>query len=197
MAANNQDPIELFAAWFAEAKASPLLDPTAMALATASRDLMPSVRMVLLKQFDHEGLVFYTNLTSAKARDLQENPQASVCFHWDTLKRQVRVAGAVEPVSDTEADAYFASRPRESQLGAWASLQSQPMKERVEFETRLKQVTQQYEGKTIPRPPHWSGFRILPTHVEFWSDRPFRLHDRLVYTRKNPQAAWQTQILYP
>jgi pyridoxamine 5'-phosphate oxidase len=197
MAANNQDPIELFAAWFAEAKASPLIDPTAMALATASRDLMPSVRMVLLKQFDHEGLVFYTNLTSAKARDLQENPQASVCFHWDTLKRQVRVGGAVERVSDAEADAYFASRPRESQLGAWASLQSQPMKERAEFEARLKQVTEQYEGKTIPRPLHWSGFRILPTRVEFWSDRPFRLHDRLVYTRKNPQDAWQTQILYP
>jgi pyridoxamine 5'-phosphate oxidase len=197
MAANNQDPIELFAAWFAEAKVSPLIDPTAMALATASRDLMPSVRMVLLKQFDHEGLVFYTNLTSAKARDLQDNPQASVCFHWDTLKRQVRVGGAVERVSDAEADAYFASRPRESQLGAWASLQSQPMKERAEFEARLKQITEQYEGKTIPRPPHWSGFRILPTHVEFWSDRPFRLHDRLVYTRKNPQDAWQTQILYP
>lgn len=197
MAANNQDPIELFAAWFAEAKASPLLDPTAMALATASRDLMPSVRMVLLKQFDHEGLVFYTNLTSAKARDLKENPQASVCFHWDTLRRQVRVAGSVERVSDAEADAYFASRPRESQLGAWASLQSQPMKERAEFEARLQQVTQQYEGKTIPRPAHWSGFRILPTQVEFWSDRPFRLHDRLVYTRKNPQDAWQTQILYP
>jgi pyridoxamine 5'-phosphate oxidase len=197
MAANNQDPIELFAAWFAEAKVSPLIDPTAMALATASRDLMPSVRMVLLKQFDHEGLVFYTNLTSAKARDLQDNPQASVCFHWDTLKRQVRVGGAVERVSDAEADVYFASRPRESQLGAWASLQSQPMKERAEFEARLKQITEQYEGKTIPRPPHWSGFRILPTHVEFWSDRPFRLHDRLVYTRKNPQDAWQTQILYP
>lgn len=197
MAANNQDPIELFAAWFAEAKASALIDPTAMALATASRDLMPSVRMVLLKQFDHEGLVFYTNLTSAKARDLQDNPQASVCFHWDALRRQVRVGGAVERVSDAEADAYFASRPRESQLGAWASLQSQPMKERAEFEARLQQVTQQYEGKTIPRPSHWSGFRILPTHVEFWSDRPFRLHDRLVYTRKNPQDAWQTQILYP
>jgi pyridoxamine 5'-phosphate oxidase len=197
MAANNQDPIDLFAAWFAEAKASPLRDPTAMALATASRDLMPSVRMVLMKQFDHEGLVFYTNMTSAKARDLQENPQACACFHWDTLKRQVRVSGRVERVSDAEADAYFASRPRESQLGAWASLQSQPMKARSEFEARLEQVTQQYEGQTIPRPPHWSGFRIVPNAVEFWTDRPFRLHDRLVYSRKTPQEAWQTQILYP
>jgi pyridoxamine 5'-phosphate oxidase len=150
-----------------------------------------------MKQFDHEGLVFYTNMTSAKAHDLQENPQACVCFHWDTLKRQVRVAGRVERVSDEEADAYFASRPRESQLGAWASLQSQPMKARAEFEARLEQVTQQYEGKTIPRPPHWSGFRIVPSRIEFWSDRPFRLHDRLVYDRKNPQDAWQTQILYP
>lgn len=195
MAANNQDPIDLFAAWFNEAKVSPM--PEAMALATASRDLMPSVRMVLMKQFDHDGLVFYTNMTSAKARDLQENPQACACFHWDALKRQVRVAGRVERVSDAEADAYFASRPRESQLGAWASLQSQPMKARSEFEARLEQVTRQYEGKTIPRPPHWSGFRIVPSSIEFWTDRPFRLHDRLVYTRKNPQDAWTTQILYP
>ncbi len=195
MAANNQDPIALFAAWFAEAKAAPM--PEAMALATASRDLMPSVRMVLMKQFDHDGLVFYTNMTSAKARDLQENPQACACFHWDMIKRQVRVAGRVERVSDAEADAYFASRPRESQLGAWASLQSQPMQARAEFEARLEQVTKQYEGKTIPRPAHWSGFRIVPSSIEFWTDRPFRLHDRLVYSRKNPQDAWTTQILYP
>ncbi len=195
MAANNQDPIALFAAWFAEAKAAPM--PEAMALATASRDLMPSVRMVLMKQFDHDGLVFYTNMTSAKARDLQENPQACACFHWDMIKRQVRVAGCVERVSDAEADAYFASRPRESQLGAWASLQSQPMQARAEFEARLEQVTKQYEGKTIPRPAHWSGFRIVPSSIEFWTDRPFRLHDRLVYSRKNPQDAWTTQILYP
>ncbi len=195
MAANNQDPIALFAAWFAEAKAAPM--PEAMALATASRDLMPSVRMVLMKQFDHDGLVFYTNMTSAKAHDLQENPQACACFHWDMIKRQVRVAGLVERVSDAEADAYFASRPRESQLGAWASLQSQPMQARAEFEARLEQVTRQYEGKTIPRPSHWSGFRIVPSSIEFWTDRPFRLHDRLVYSRKNPQDAWTTQILYP
>jgi pyridoxamine 5'-phosphate oxidase len=197
MASNHQDPITLFATWFAEAKASTVRDPTAMALATASRDLMPAVRMVLMKQFDHDGLVFYTNLTSAKARDLAENPQASVCFHWEPLKRQVRVAGSVERVSDAEADAYFASRPRESQLGAWASLQSQPMKDRAEFEARLAMITQRYEGQTIPRPPHWSGFRIIPRSVEFWSDRPFRLHDRLVFTRPSPQDPWETQILYP
>ncbi|WP_141734867.1 pyridoxamine 5'-phosphate oxidase [Oligoflexus tunisiensis] len=197
MASNHQDPINLFAAWFAEAKASTVRDPTAMALATASRDLMPAVRMVLMKQFDHDGLVFYTNLTSAKARDLLENPQASVCFHWEPLKRQVRVAGSVERVSDAEADAYFASRPRESQLGAWASLQSQPMKERAEFEARLAMVTKRYEGQIIPRPPHWSGFRIIPSRIEFWTDRPFRLHDRLVFSRQNPQDPWQTQILYP
>src|SRR6478735_2571447 len=123
MPESNQDPVELFAVWFAEAKASPLRDPTAMALATVSKNLMPTVRMVLMKQFDQSGLVFYTNMTSAKARDLQENPQASVCFYWEALKRQVRVAGRVERVSDADADAYFASRPRESQLGAWASLQ--------------------------------------------------------------------------
>jgi len=197
MAANNQDPIALFAAWFAEAQASPLRDPTAMALATASKDLMPSVRMLLMKQFDHEGLVFYTNMTSAKAQDLQENPQACACFHWESLKRQVRVSGRVELVSDAEADAYFASRPRESQLGAWASLQSQAMRERAEFEARLEMVTRQYEGKSIPRPPHWSGFRMVPVRIEFWSDRPFRLHDRLVYSRSRPGDPWQTQILYP
>lgn len=197
MSEAHQDPIALFAAWFAEAKATNMRDPTAMALATAARDLMPSVRMVLMKEFDHKGLVFYTNMTSNKARDLQANPQACACFHWEPLKKQVRVSGRVELVTDAEADAYFASRARESQLGAWASLQSQPMKARIEFEQRLSDVTQEYEGQAVPRPPHWSGFRIVPTRIEFWSDRPFRLHDRLVYTRSQQQEPWQTQILYP
>ncbi len=197
MTADKQDPIELFADWFAEAKASPLRDPNAMALATVSRDLMPSVRMVLMKQFDHEGLVFYTNLTSAKAQNLQVNPQASVCFHWEPLRRQVRVSGKFEAVTTDEADAYFASRPRESQLGAWASLQSQPMKSREEFEQRMADVTRKYEGQVVPRPAHWSGFRMVPTSVEFWMDKPFRLHDRWIYRRADAHQPWQTQLLYP
>lgn len=197
MAPTTQDPVQLFAEWFNEAKGTTLRDPTAMALATVGEDLMPAVRMVLMKNFDQAGLVFYTNMTSAKARHIRTHAQASCCFYWEPLHKQVRVTGQVESVTTAEADAYFASRPRESQLGAWASLQSQPMKERSEFEQRLVEVTRQYEGQTVPRPPHWSGFRIVPVQVEFWTERPFRLHERVVFSRAKVDETWKQQILYP
>ncbi|MCX6129628.1 MAG: pyridoxamine 5'-phosphate oxidase [Proteobacteria bacterium] len=192
-----EEAIATFATWFKEAKASPIIDPSAMALATVSADSMPSVRIVLMKNFDQQGLVFYTNTTSDKARDIKAHPHASACFHWDTLKKQVRVSGRVESVTSAEADAYFASRPRESQLGAWASLQSQPMASRAEFEARLLEFTKKFEGQAVPRPAHWSGFRIVPNRIEFWIDRPYRLHERWVYTRADEQKAWQKQLLYP
>ncbi len=177
------------------AKASEPNDPNALALATATPDGHPSVRMVLLKGFDDRGFVFYTNYESRKGGELQANPHAALLFHWKSLRRQVRVEGPVGPVSEAEADAYFASRARVSRLGAIASDQSRPLPSRAEFERRVAALDAQYPGDTIPRPVHWSGFRVTPESIEFWQDMPFRLHDRRVFTRDG--NGWRRTALYP
>lgn len=189
------DPIEQFKAWMSDAEKSEINDPNAMTLATATPDGVPSARMVLLKGVDDRGFAFYTNLGSAKAAELAANPRAALCFHWKSLRRQVRVTGAVGPVSDTEADAYFASRARVSQLGAWASKQSQILKGRFELEARVAKYTAKFNIGAVPRPPFWSGFCLSPDKIEFWEDRPFRLHMRFVYSRT--EVGWDTQELYP
>jgi len=189
------DPFALFDQWFAEAKAREPDDPTAMALATTDPSGRPSVRMVLLKHADHRGFVFYTNLESPKAIDLRTNPHAALCFHWARLERQVRVDGSAEPVTAAEADAYFATRPRLSQLGAWASRQSQPMSGRFELEQAVASAGLRYPLGRVPRPPHWSGFRVVPQRVEFWQQRPFRHHDRQCFTRT--EGGWRQQWLSP
>ncbi len=194
------DPFDLFAAWFAEAEKSEPNDANAMTLATATADGVPSARMVLLKGVDGpgssaRGFVFYTNLESRKGGELLANANAALCFHWKSLRRQVRVEGVAEPVSDAEADAYFHSRPRGSQIGAWASAQSRPLSGRAELIKAVAKVTARHPIGEIPRPPHWSGFRLLPRRIEFWRDRQFRLHDRLVYSAEG--SAWRTERLYP
>ena len=190
------DPFALFQTWFDEASKSEPADPNAMALATVGPNGLPSVRVVLLKGVDARGLVFYTNLESRKGREALAHPQAAVCFHWKSLKRQVRAAGAVERVTDAEADAYFATRPRLSQIGAWASLQSQHLGARAELEARVKEFEVRFP-KEVPRPPHWSGLRLVPTELVFWADRPFRLHDRHVCRRALPGDARSQETLYP
>jgi pyridoxamine 5'-phosphate oxidase len=190
-----RDPFALFESWFNEAAAREPGDPNAMALATADASGAPFVRMVLLKGVDARGFVFYTNLESRKGVQLRENPRAGLCFHWKSLKRQVRVEGVVESVDPVEADAYFATRPRTSQIGAWASAQSRPLAGRFELERSIARYTAKFGIGAIPRPPHWSGFRILPARIEFWEERPFRLHDRLVYHRAG--EGWTTERLYP
>ena len=193
------DPFTLFADWYAEAEQTEPNDPNAMALATVGADGMPSVRMVLLKDYDAEGFVFYTNLESRKGTDLLAHPKAAFVMHWKSLKRQVRVEGPVSQVDDAEADAYFASRSRGSQIGAWASKQSRPLESRYELEKRAARYGAQFGVDTVPRPPHWSGFRITPRRIEFWQEGRFRLHDRLVYESAGEGAAdgWTLQRLYP
>lgn len=191
------DPVRLFHEWMEKARGSEPNDPNAVALATADADGFPDVRMVLLKDADERGFVFYTNLESAKGRELAANPRAALCFHWKSLKRQVRVRGPVSPVSAEEADAYFASRARDSQIGAWASRQSRPLEGRFELEREVARYTAKFGLGKVPRPPHWSGFRLAPIRIEFWRDRPFRLHDRLVFERERPEGAWRTMRLFP
>lgn len=192
------EPFRLFEEWFAEAKASEPNDPNAMALATVDADGLPDVRMVLLNQRDARGFVFFTNTGSAKGRELAAVAKAAVVFHWKSLRRQIRVRGPVEMVTDAEADAYFATRPRLSQIGAWASQQSRPLEGRFALEAAVAKTTAQYGVSTVPRPPHWTGYRIRPVQIEFWHDRPFRLHDRIVFRRDTPDAeGWDKARLYP
>lgn len=190
-----ENPIALFQAWLAEAGEKEPNDPTAMSLATVGEDGMPSSRMVLLKGSDEQGFVFYTNYESRKGQQLQSHAKAALLFHWKSLRRQVRVEGVVAQVSGEEADAYFASRARQSQIGAWASDQSRPLAGRFELEKRVAKFAAKYAIGTVPRPPHWSGFRVEPQRIEFWQDGAFRLHDRLVYLRED--GAWRTERLYP
>lgn len=192
-----EEPFELFAAWFAEAVTSEPNDPNAMALATVDPDGLPDVRMVLLKGYDADGFVFYSHIDSAKGRELAATPKAALLFHWKSLRRQVRIRGAVSRVTDAEADAYFATRPKQAQIGAWASKQSAPLESRLAFEKAVAQVTARYPLGTIPRPPFWSGFRIVPISFEFWHDRPFRLHDRIVFARSADNKSWTKTRLYP
>ena len=191
------DPMTLFDDWFAEAREQEVNDANAMALATVGEDGMPSQRMVLLKGADGAGFTFYTNYESRKGRQLLAQPKAALLFHWKSLRRQIRVEGPVEQVSAEEADAYFASRPRQSQIGAWASEQSRPLESRYALEKRVAKFAAKYAVGAVPRPPHWSGFRVMPTLIEFWKDGAFRLHDRVVYSRGTPGEAWQTVRLYP
>jgi len=190
-----KDPFALFEAWFGEASESESKNPHAMALATVNRDGTPSSRMVLLKAADSRGFTFYTNLESDKARDLQKNPRAALCFYWKSIDRQVRITGPIELVSDEEADAYFATRDRLSQIGSWASAQSRPLEGRFELEKRVAKFTLKFGVGTVPRPPFWSGYRVLPERIEFWSQAAFRLHDRLVYDRDGD--GWRVERLYP
>ena len=190
-----EDPIALFETWLAEASRLEVNDPNAMTVATSTLEGRPSARIVLLKSVDSRGFVFYTNKDGRKGEELRANPQVALLFHWKTLQRQVRVEGKVEDVIDTEADAYFASRARVSRLGAWASTQSRPLADRAELECRVAEAERRFPGEMIERPPHWSGFRVMPQVLEFWQDMPFRLHDRLVYTRQ--EAGWSQGRLYP
>jgi pyridoxamine 5'-phosphate oxidase len=191
------DPFALLAAWLEEATRSEPADPNAVAVATVDADGLPNVRMVLLKGFDHRGLVFYTNTDSQKGRELDSNPKAALAFYWKSLARQVRLRGTVERVEDAEADAYFATRPRLAQVGAWASKQSSPLESRHAFEKAVALYTAKFHVATIPRPANWTGFRLEPLEIEFWCARPFRLHDRLQFRRTGPDAPWSKTLLYP
>ena len=189
------DPFTLFDAWFAEARASEPNDPEAMALATTDAAGNPAVRMVLLKGHGPDGFIFYTNEHSLKGRHLADNPNAALLFHWKSLRRQLRIEGAVERVDDATADAYFASRSRDSQLGAWASDQSQPLASRDAFMARFDAVTARFDDADVPRPPHWGGYRVVPRRIEFWQDRSHRLHERRLFTRD--PGGWTEALLYP
>ena len=191
------EPLRLFAAWFAEAERAEPVNPNAMTLATVDRDGLPNARMVLLKGFDERGFVFYTNLDSVKGCELNAAPKAALTFYWKTLQRQVRLRGSVEPVASAEADDYFATRSRMAQIGAWASKQSAPLESRMAFEKAVARYTAKFGIGAVPRPPNWSGFRVVPQQIEFWQERPFRLHDRIAFTRSTPTAPWRKERLYP
>jgi pyridoxamine 5'-phosphate oxidase len=194
------DPFTLFDIWFAEARETELNDSNAMALATADAQGRPAVRMVLLKGHGPDGFVFYTNQQSRKAADIGANPQAALLFHWKSLRRQVRIEGPLTTVTDAEADAYFASRHRDSQLGAWASDQSRPLESRETFEARFDAVKARFDGQDVPRPPHWGGYRLAPERIEFWQDRAHRLHERRLFIRTSaggPEGGWSEGLLYP
>jgi len=191
----SQDPIAVFQAWLSEAIETEPNDPTAMCLATVDAGGMPSARMVLLKGVDARGFAFYTNVQSRKGQDLVARPQAALCFHWKSIRRQVRVEGGIEPVTPAEADAYFNSRLRVSQIGAWASDQSRPLDSRATLEARVAAIEARYQDQEVPRPPNWTGFRVVPGLIEFWKDGPFRLHDRICFHRR--EGGWTTERLYP
>lgn len=193
----HREPFDEFARWFAEAKASEPRDANAMTVATVSPAGAPAARMILLKGVDERGFVFYTNLDSRKGGEIAANPRVALCFHWKSLLRQVRIEGAAEPVTAAEADAYFATRPRQAQIGAWASDQSRPVASRAVLEARVAETEQRFGDGPVPRPPHWSGYRVIPERLEFWHDRPFRLHDRIEFRRAGPGAAWTKTRLYP
>lgn len=190
-----ENPIQKFATWIGEAQRSGIKEPTAMTLATATSSGAPSARIVLLKEYDERGFVFYTNFTSRKGAEFLENPQAALVFYWAALDKQVRIEGTLSPVSDAEADAYFATRERHRQAGAWASLQSQPLDKRETLLARVEEIEAQYQGRDIPRPPHWTGMRLAPQRIEFWHQRDARLHDREVFTRAG--HGWDHTLLYP
>ncbi|MDB5640858.1 MAG: pyridoxamine 5-phosphate oxidase [Hyphomicrobiales bacterium] len=190
-------PFDLFEAWFAEAGAAEVNDPNAMTLATVDADGMPDARMVLLKGLEPRGFTFYTNSESAKGLELGSNMKAALIFHWKSLRRQVRVRGPVEMVSAAEADAYFASRPRDSRIGAWASKQSRPLESRFALEKAVAREAARFGLGEVPRPPHWNGYRVRPVQIEFWQDRPFRLHDRVTFRRDEPEGDWRKEQLYP
>ena len=190
------DPFQLFDEWFGEARASEPNDPNAMALATAGADGQPHVCMVLLKEHGREGFIFYTNEQSAKGEQLEQNPRGAILFHWKTLRRQVRAEGDVQRVPNDMADGYFATRSRDSQLGAWASDQSRPLESRAAFERRYEEIKHRFEGEAVPRPPHWGGYRLIPKRLEFWSDRPHRLHERRIFVAQS-DGSWSEGLLYP
>jgi pyridoxamine 5'-phosphate oxidase len=191
------EPLRLFADWLAEATRSEPSDPTAMTLATVDQDGLPNARLVLLKGFDEQGFVFYTNLDSPKGRELDRSAKAALVFHWKSLARQVRLRGSIERVSDAEADAYFATRPRLAQIGAWASKQSAPLESRMAFEKAIAVTMAKFAVGAIPRPPNWSGYRLKPLIMEFWQDRPYRLHDRIEFRRSSAGEPWSKTRLYP
>ncbi len=193
----SQDPISQFQDWYREAASQGVPMPEAMCLSTVDWNGRPEGRMVLLKEVDDRGFVFYTNLHSPKASALSAHPHASLTFYWEKTRKQIRVSGSVEPVTEAEADAYFASRPHDSQIGAWASVQSQALESREFLEKRFAEIQKKYGGRDVPRPPHWSGYRVLPSQIEFWSEKPYRLHDRFLYSRENPKTDWTVKRLYP
>jgi pyridoxamine 5'-phosphate oxidase len=191
------EPFSLFGTWLKDAQASEINDPNAVAVATVDEDGLPNVRMVLLKGYDERGFVFYTNFESQKGREILGQKKAAMVFHWKSLRRQVRLRGEVEVVSDQEADDYYATRPRGSRIGAWASKQSRPLEGRFALEKSVAEYTARYAIGDIPRPAYWSGFRIRPVSIEFWHDRPFRLHDRVEFRRDTPEGVWQKVRMYP
>ena len=189
------DPFFLFDNWYAEARTTEINDSNAMTIATADASGQPSARMVLLKGHGPDGFIFYTNQQSRKAGDIGENPKAAILFHWKSLRRQIRIEGSLSSVPDEAADAYFATRGRDSQLGAWASDQSRPLDSRATFEARFAEMTERFAGQDVPRPPHWSGYRLAPVHFEFWQDQAHRLHERRIFTRCGD--TWTEGLLYP